>query len=632
MSPTDLAVQQQQSAAGKQRVVNDFSIQIATVNGSGSQTANIVLLRSLLLMGIPASGKNMFPSNIAGLPTWYTIRASKRGYISRKKEVDFLIAMNPETAKEDVLTLDPGAAVVYDEPLKLKDLRDDLTFYPVPFDKLVGPVCPDAKLRRLVRNMIYDGVVAKLLGIDPALMDKALNKQLGKKAKAVVLNAAALKAGWDYAEANLTKQDPFSLEPMNETAGKILIEGNQAAAIGCMMAGVTVVAWYPITPSSSLCESLIGYMKKYRMDKATGKATFAIVQAEDEIASLGMVIGASWAGARSMTATAGPGISLMSEFTGLAYYAETPAVIFDVQRVGPSTGLPTRTAQGDLLSTAFLSHGDTKHIMLIPCSVEESYEMAIEAFDTAEQFQTPVFVMLDLDLGMNNWMSAPFKYPTKPISRGKLLTADKLKELGQWGRYKDVEGDGIPYRTIPGDGMPSYFTRGSGHNAKAQYSERPDDYVENMDRLARKFETARKAVPAPVVETEPGAKIGIIAYGTTHWAITESRDQLREETDVKTSYYRLRAYPFNESLNAFVDAHERIYVVEQNRDAQMRQLMKLELTPERCAKLRSVLHYSGLPIDARSVTDDVLAQEGFEVAKKTVRAGDVAGGGMTGGE
>ena len=610
MSPTDLAVQQQQDAAGKQRVVNDFSIQIATVNGSGSQTANIVLLRSLLLMGIPASGKNMFPSNIAGLPTWYTIRASKRGYVSRKKEVDFLVAMNPETAKEDVLTLDPGAAVVYDEPLKLKELRDDLVFYPVPFDKLVGPVCPDAKLRRLVRNMIYDGVVAKILGIDPALMDKALNKQLGKKAKAVVLNAAALKAGWDYAEANLTKQDPYALEPMNETAGKILIEGNQAAAIGCMMAGVTVVAWYPITPSSSLCESLIGYMKKYRTDKTTGKATFAIVQAEDEIASLGMVIGASWAGARSMTATAGPGISLMSEFAGLAYYAETPAVIFDVQRVGPSTGLPTRTAQGDLLSIAFLSHGDTKHIMLMPCSVEESYEMAIESFDLAEQFQTPIFVMMDLDLGMNNWMSAGFKYPSKPINRGKMLTPEKLKELGQWGRYADVEGDGIPYRTIPGDGMPSYFTRGSGHNPKAQYSERPDDYVENMDRLARKFETARKFVPKPEVENVAGAKIGLIAYGTTHWAITESRDQLRGEYGLETDYLRLRGFPFSKEVHEFVKAHDRTYVVEQNRDAQMLTLLKIDLEPALLTRLRSISHMDGLPADARSVTDHIMTMEG----------------------
>jgi len=502
-----------------------------------------------------------------------------------------------------------------------------VVFYPVPFDKLVAPVCPDAKLRRLVRNMIYDGILAKLLNVDLALMEKALTKQLGKKGKAVLLNTGALKAGFDYAEANLPKHDPFSFEPMNETAGKILIEGNAAAAIGCMMAGVTVVAWYPITPSSSLCESLIGYMKKYRIDKETGKATFAIVQAEDEIASLGMVIGASWAGARSMTATAGPGISLMSEFTGLAYYAETPAVIFDVQRVGPSTGLPTRTAQGDILTTAFLSHGDTKHIMIIPSSVEECYEMAIEAFDLAELFQTPVFVMLDLDLGMNNWASQPFTYPTKPIHRGKMLTADVLKRLPEWGRYKDVEGDGIPYRTVPGDGMPAYFTRGSGHNAKGQYSERPDDYVDNMDRLNRKFETARTHVPKPVIDLEPRAKIGFIGYGTSHWAIGESRDQLREETDVHTSYYRLRAYPFTDDLVKFVDAHDRIYVIEQNLDAQMLQLMRLELTPERISKLRSVLHYSGLPIDARSITDDVLSQEGYEVAKKTTRVSATVMGG-----
>ena len=627
MSSTDLAVQEQQAASNAQRVVNDFSIQVATVNGSGSQTANMVLLRSILLMGVPVSGKNMFPSNIAGLPTWYTIRASKRNYVARKKEVDFLVAMNPETAKEDVLTLDPGAAVVYDEPLKLNLLRNDLTFYPVPFDALVKPVCPDAKLRRLVRNMIYDGILSKLLGIDLAHMEAALAKQLGKKAKAVTLNTGALKAGFDYADAHFTKQDPFVIEPMNETAGKILIEGNAAAAIGCMMAGVTVVAWYPITPSSSLCESLIGYMKKYRVDKATGKATFAIVQAEDEIASLGMVVGASWAGARAMTATAGPGISLMGEFAGLAYYAETPGVIFDVQRVGPSTGLPTRTAQGDLLQVAFLSHGDTKHLMMFPASVEECYEMAQEAFDLAEHFQTPVFVMMDLDLGMNNWMSEGFKYPTRPINRGKLLTDEVLKKLGTWGRYADVDGDGIPYRTIPGDGMPVYFARGSGHNAKGQYSERPDDYVENMNRLARKFETARTHVPKPEIDTVSGAKIGLIGYGTSHWAIGESRDQLKEETDVKTSYFRLRGYPFNEDLATFIDSHDRIYVVEQNRDAQLRQLMKLELTPEQQNKLRSILHYDGLPIDARSITDDLLAQEGYEVAKKHGRMSAGTAGG-----
>jgi 2-oxoglutarate ferredoxin oxidoreductase subunit alpha len=628
MASTDLAVQDQRTSSRRERVANDFSIQIATVNGSGSQTANLVLLRSILSMGVPVSGKNMFPSNIAGLPTWYTIRASRRGYIGRKKEVDFLVAMNPETAKEDVLTLDAGAAVVYDEPLKLNALRSDLVFYPVPFDKLVAPVCPDAKLRRLVRNMIYDGILAKLLGIDLPLMEKALSKQLGKKAKAVTMNAGALKAGWEYAEATFTKQDPYVIEPMNATAGKILIEGNAAAAIGCMMAGVTVVAWYPITPSSSLCESLIGYMNRYRIDKASGKATFAIVQAEDEIASLGMVIGASWAGARAMTATAGPGISLMSEFAGLAYYAEAPAVIFDVQRVGPSTGLPTRTAQGDLLTTAFLSHGDTKHILLIPATVEEAYTMAMDAFDLAEHFQTPVFVMMDLDLGMNNWMSDGFAYPTKPINRGKVLTADKLKQLGEWGRYRDVDGDGIPYRTIPGDRLPVYFTRGSGHNARGQYSERPDDYVDNMDRLARKFETARAHVPVPVVDRNPQAKIGLIAYGTSEFATAESRDQLREEIGVETSYLRLRAFPFTDALGAFIDDHERIYVIEQNRDGQLLQLMRLELTPGRIAKLRGVRHYNGLPIDARSITDDVLAQEGYEVAKTTsgrISAGSAGG-------
>src|SRR5919106_5188 len=424
MSSSDLAVQEQHATPGKHRVVNDFS----------SQIANMVLLRSILLMGVPVSGKNMFPSNIAGLPTWYTIRANENGYIGRKKEIDFLVAMNPETAKEDVLTLDAGAAVVYDEPLKLNTLRSDLTFYPVPFDKLVAPVCPDAKLRRLVRNMIYDGILAKLLHIDMGEMEKSLLKQLGKKARAAQMNTGALKAGWDYAEANLPKQDNFYVERMNKTQGMILIEGNAAAAIGCMMAGCTVVAWYPITPSSSLCETLITYMKKYRLDK-DGKATFAIVQAEDEIAALGMVIGAGWAGARAMTSTSGPGISLMSEFAGLAYYAELPGVVFDIQRVGPSTGLPTRTAQQDIISTAFLSHGDTRHVMLLPCSVAECYSMTMDAFDLAEHMQTPVFVMTDLDLGMNTWMSPTFDYPTKPLDRGKRLDAATLRRLGEWGRY-----------------------------------------------------------------------------------------------------------------------------------------------------------------------------------------------------
>jgi 2-oxoglutarate ferredoxin oxidoreductase subunit alpha len=593
-----------------QRIVNDFSIQVATVNGSGSQTANLVLLRSIFQMGVPVSGKNMFPSNIAGLPTWYTVRANKDAFIARKKEVDFLVAMNPETAKEDVMTLEPGRAVLYDEPLKLNALRSDLTFYPVPFDKIVATVCTDAKLRRLVKNMIYDGVLSNLIGIEMGEMEKALRKQFGKKVKAADLNMGALKAGSDYAAQHLPKQDPFAIERMNRTAGMILIEGNTAAALGAMFGGVTVVAWYPITPSSSLPEALIGYMKKYRMDKATGKATYAIVQAEDEIASIGMVLGAGWAGARAMSSTSGPGISLMSEFAGLAYYAEVPGVIFDIQRVGPSTGLPTRTAQGDIATTAMLSHGDTRQIMLIPASVEECYEMAMQSFDLAERLQQIIFVMSDLDLGMNMWMSQPFTYPDKPFDRGKVLDAETLQKLGgEWGRYKDVDGDGITYRTLPGTGMPSYFTRGSGHNERGQYSERPDDYQRNVDRLLRKQETAKKLVPPPIVQ-DAEAEIGIIGYGTSHWAIEESRSQLEKEYGIATAYLRLRGYPFPDEVVAFMRRYPRVYVVEQNRDAQMKMLLRNDLPVEATTHVRSVLHYNGLPIDARSVTDEILIQEG----------------------
>jgi 2-oxoglutarate/2-oxoacid ferredoxin oxidoreductase subunit alpha len=631
MAPSDAAVQEAAAQPATRRIVNDFSIQVATVNGSGSQTANLVLLRSIFQMGVPVSGKNMFPSNIAGLPTWFTIRANKDGFVARKKEIDFLVAMNVETAKEDVLSLEPGAAVLYDEPLKLNALRGDLVFYPVPFDKIVAEVCKDARLRRLVKNMIYDGVLSKLLSVEMTQMEHALRKQLGKKVKAIELNLGALKAGFEYAERHLVKQDPYVIEPMTKTTGMILVEGNAAAALGCMMAGVTVVAWYPITPSSSLPETLIGYMRKYRMDKATGKATFAIVQAEDEIASIGMVVGAGWAGARAMTSTAGPGVSLMSEFAGLAYYAEVPGVVFDIQRVGPSTGLPTRTAQGDIFATAFLSHGDTKQIMLIPASVEECYTMSMDAFDLAERFQTLVFVMSDLDLGMNTWMSSTFAYPETPIDRGKLLDAESLQRIGEWGRYADVEGDGIPYRTIPGDGMPPYFTRGSGHNAKGQYSERPDDYVNNMDRLARKFDTARRHVPAPVLLDDPDAEVGIIAYGTSHWAVDECRSQLEQESGLKTAYLRLRAYPFTDDLGPFIDRYARIYIVEQNRDAQMLSLMRLEMSAGRIGKLRSVLHFNGLPIDARSVTDDILVQEGRK-EKPAVRTDVVSAGLQAGGE
>src|SRR6516225_3852153 len=518
-----LEVSPAESASGQpsHQLINDFSIQVATVNGSGSQTANTVLMRSLFQMGIPVSGKNMFPSNIAGLPTWFTIRASKHGWIGRKKEIDFLVAMNPETAREDVMKLDSGAAVVYDEPLKLNALRSDLHFYPAPFDKLVAPVCPDAKLRKLVRNMLYDGIVAWLIGIEMPEVHKALEKQFGKrKAKAAELNWGAAQAGHEWARQTLTKTDPYGAERMNATAGKIIIDGNAACALGAMFAGVTVVTWYPITPSSSLVESLIGYARRFRHDPETKKATYAIVQAEDELASIGMALGAGWAGARSMTATAGPGISLMSEFIGLGYYAEVPVVVFDVERVGPSTGLPTRTAQSDILSTALLSHGDTKHPLFFPNSPEECFTMSMEAFDFAEKFQTPVFVLSDLDLGMNNWMADPFPYPEAPIKRGKVLNAEDLERLGGFARYRDVDGDGVGYRTLPGTRHPqaAYFTRGSGHNEKAQYTEREDDYVNNMERLAHKFETMRQHVPEPVIHNAEGAKIGFVAFGTSDYA------------------------------------------------------------------------------------------------------------------
>src|SRR6201992_793042 len=574
-----LKTEQPRAAAGHSgEIVNDFSIQVATVNGSGSQAANSVLLKSIFAMGIPISGKNLFPSNIAGLPTWYTIRASKHGYVARKKEIDILVAMNAETAKADMLSLPAGGIAIYDESANLKQYRDDVACYPVPFDKVTAAVCPEAKLRKLVRNMVYVGVVAQLLSIDLGVVESGLRKQFAKKQKVFDLNFGAVKAGYDYAQEKLVKQDPFFLEKMNQTAGKIIIDGNAACGMGAGFAGVTVVAWYPITPSTSLVEATADLLKKCRVTPE-GKATFAVLQAEDELAAIGMVLGAGWAGARSMTSTSGPGISLMAEFACLGYFAELPGVLFDIQRVGPSTGMPTRTMQGDLLSIAYLSHGDTKHVMLLPASVAECYQFAMEAFDLTEQLQTPVFVLSDLDIGMNNWMSDPFVYPDKPLKRGKVLSKQDLERLGGFERYKDVDGDAIPYRTLPGTDHPkaAYFTRGSGHNEKALYTERPDDYQNLMERLNRKFETARTLVPAPEVVQTGKSKVGIIAFGTSDFAVLESRDQLKKEYGVETDYLRIRAFPFTKDIHDFVASHERVYVVEQNRDAQMLSLLKLDL-------------------------------------------------------
>ena len=541
MSVTDAAVQEAGPRQRTERIVNDFAIQVATVNGSGSQTANLVLLRSIFQMGVPVSGKNMFPSNIAGLPTWYTIRASAKGYIGRKKEVDLLVAMNPETAKEDVLTLAPGAAVVYDEPLKLNELRSDLIFYPVPFDKLMQPITHDAKLRRLVRNMMYDGVLSRLLSIDMGQMEKALRKQMGKKVKAIELNMSALKAGYDYAEANLPKQDPFVVEPMDKTDGMILIEGNAAAAIGCMMAGVTFVGWYPITPSSSLCESLIDYLKKYRKDPETGKATYAVIQAEDELAALGMVIGAGWVGARAMTSTAGPGISLMAEFTGLGYYAEVPAVIFDVQRCGPSTGLPTRTGQQDILSTAVLSHGDTKHPLLLPV-------LGHRVLHDGDGRVRPRRAAADAGLrhvgprpGHEHLDVAAVRLPDQ-AARPRQAARRRRRSSASASSRATATWTATASRIAR---CPATACRRTSRAARATTRRRSTASAPTTTRrtsIGSRGSSRRRGrwCRSPRSRCWPTGKVGIIAYGTTHWAIVESRDQLKNEAQLTTSYLRLQ--------------------------------------------------------------------------------------------
>lgn len=593
------------------KVVNDFSIHVATVNGSGSQSANLILLRAMFEMGIPVSGKNLFPSNIAGLPTWYTIRANKAGFTGRKKEVDILIAMNPQTAQEDVEILEPGCAVIYDEPLRLGDLRRDLHFYPVPFDRITAPVCPVPKLRKLVRNIVYDGVLAWLIDIEMEELRDAIQRQFSAKPKAAALNWNAAVAGYDWARQNLEKRDPFRLERMDGNRGKIIVEGNAASALGAVFGGVSVITWYPITPSSSLAEAAEAYLKRFRIDPETGKATFAVVQAEDEIASIGMAVGAGWAGARSMTTTAGPGISLMSEFVGLAHFAEVPVVVIDVQRMGPSTGLPTRTSQGDFLSAATLSHGDTSHPLLIPATPKECFEFTARAFDVAERLQAPVFVMLDLDLGMNFWTSEKFEYPDWDLDRGKVLSQTQIEELqGDWGRYRDIDGDGIPYRTIPGNRHPQagYFTRGTGHDPDANYSEREDDWIRNMERIKAKMANSGNWLPESLVDDDPNARIAFLAAGTSHEAVRESRSQLALEYGVKTAYCRLRGWPFSHSTEEFIARHHRVYVVEQNRDGQLRVLLRRQF-PAIHDHLRSIRYFGGMPLDARTITDAIVEEE-----------------------
>ncbi len=587
-------------------VLNDLAIQVATVNGSGSQSSNLVLLRALFRMGIPVGGKNLFPSNIAGLPTWFTIRANRNGWVARKRNVDFLVALNPQTARRDVEALQPGSAVVYEEGLRLDRVRKDLIFYPAPFQELAAEVSREVRLRKLLANMIYVGVLGALLGIEIEEIYGSIETQFKRKKTAVELNRRAVDIGFRHARENLEKRDPFQLARMDENRGKILIDGNAAAALGAMFGGVSVATWYPITPSSSVVEQLTGFLDRYRKN-AEGKATYAVVQAEDELAAVGMALAAGWAGARAMTATSGPGISLMSEFVGLGYYAEIPVVIWDIQRVGPSTGLPTRTAQGDILSTYTLSHGDTKHVCLLPASTRECFEFGWRAFDFAERLQTPIFVLSDLDLGMNIWATEPFDYPDRPMDRGKVLTREDLERLGSFQRYGDVDGDAIPYRTLPGTNHPAaaYFTRGSGHDENAEYTESEEAYVRVMKRLDRKFETARGMVPRPLVdETDPPSPLGIIGFGSSDPAIEEARARLREEAAIEVDYLRLRALPLTPSVLEFIIQRRQVVVLDQNRDGQLLQLLRAEYgdrIPE--GVLRSLRHFSGHPIDARTVMD-----------------------------
>src|SRR5713226_946489 len=593
-------------------IINDLTIQAATVNGSGSQTANLVLTRAIFHMGIPVAPKNVFPSNIEGLPTWYQLRITPQGHMARSDRVDILVAFNAATWREDLKTVRAGGVVIHEESYSTADARTDVVYYSVPFAKLAKAKIASDTLRKQLANMIYVGVVAGVLGIPWASLEHGVKRQFLSKPKAVQVNLDAMKVGLDYYQDTFSKQDAYRLEPMTGVVeGKVLVEGNQAAALGALMGGVTVAAWYPITPSSSLCEYLIAYSDRFRTDPKTGDKRIAVVQAEDELAAVGMAIGASWAGARAMTSTSGPGISLMAEFAGLAYYAEVPVVIFDIQRIGPSTGLPTRTSQGDISFTYTISHGDTKHLVLLPGSVEECYEFGRDAFDYADRFQTPVFVLSDLDLGMNLWMTPAFKYPDKPFDRGKVLSKEDLERLsGEWGRYRDVDGDGVTYRTLPGTDHPAagYFTRGSGHDEHARYTENADAYAANMDRLTRKFETARKALPAPVIDESTKSPIGLIAFGSTHAAVVEARPALAS-AQRPVDYLRVRALPLSPEVKRFVSRHDRVYVVEQNRDGQVYDLIRLALPPELVGRLHSIRYYDGQPIPADAITEPLLESE-----------------------
>lgn len=585
---------------------NDFAFKIATPNGSGSASANGLIMQAIFRMGIPVSGKNVFPSNIQGLPTWYEIRVNKNGHTARIPDFDLFIALNPATYAKDVAEVRSGGYLLYDSTWPLAEAlrRPDVTLLGIPLAELCNDAFAGGRERVLMKNIAYAGALVALLDMDMEVIKGLLQETYGKKAALMASNEKAIRLGYDYAKANLPCPLPIKLEKMNSTSDHILINGNTAAALGCVYAGATVGAWYPITPSTSLMEAFTGFCKKFREDKE-GNKKYAILQAEDELAAAGMVIGASWAGARAFTPTSGPGISLMSEFVGLAYYAEVPAVFFDVQRTGPSTGMPTRTQQGDILLCAFASHGDTKHVLLFPANPEECFYFARDAFDLAERFQTPVFVLSDLDIGMNDWMCKKLQWDDsyKP-DRGKVFTAEQLEQMKTFYRYLDVDGDHIAARTLPGvHPKGAYFTRGSGHNKLGGYTEDYAEYVDVVDRIAKKIQSAGDAVPAPIIRSS-GHKYGLITLGSNDGAAREALEQLSRK-DIGVDYLRVRGFPFPKSVKEFIDAHELVFVVEANRDGQLRMLLQLEtgVVPE---KLRGIQHYGGLPMSAHTIANDVV--------------------------
>ncbi len=597
-------------------VVNDFSISVATVNGSGSQTSNLTLLRALFKMGIPVSGKNLFPSNIQGLPTWYTIRVSKDGYLARSETTEIMVAMNGTTFARDLASLVPGGAFFYADDIKQAVTRDDIIAYPMSVKKLTRESAAPAALRTYVANMVYVGVLAQMLGLDTEQIRAALDFHFKGKEKPIALNYDVVISAADWAAENLVKSDPYHLEEMNSTEGCIMATGNTAGALGSIYGGVQFISWYPITPASSLAEACIEYLPMLRKDPETGKNTYAVVQAEDELAAIGMAIGAGWGGLRSLTSTSGPGISLMTEYAGMAYYAETPVVIWNIQRMGPSTGLPTRTSQGDINLTYYLGHGDTKHIVLLPGSANECFEFGWRAFDLAERWQTPVFVLSDLDLGMNHWMATPFEYPDEEIDRGKVLWEADFEDLAEWGRYLDIDGDGIPYRTLPGNRHPrsGYFARGTGHDEYANYTEDPDDWVRGMQRLDLKFENARTMMPKPEIINVAGADIGVIAFGSTDPAVREALDYLGED-GLAVNYLRLLALPVGEEVREFIRSHPRVYVIEMNRDGQLHAILSLEV-PDSAINLKSLTHNDGLPLSASWIRSAILDEERSDEERK----------------